>query len=205
VRVIPYRPVEDDPRFTVPLPWTEIGAELLELHGLAVALAHGLALLVIPGALIRWSTRRRLWSLRFLLTLPVITGIALLTYRLSRRYLIWNPSFTTAQFLYNFVGLTVAGVCVFAFFRQILRSAAQRRWWTFGITLGIPLLHVTFLFCMVMVGLDPPLRYEWDKWYSMPLAAIYNMGFLILCWIILRAFGLGLWRAALWLWVFCRP
>jgi hypothetical protein len=140
-----------------------------------------------------------------LLTLPIIAAIVLVTYRLSRTYIIFNPFFTTAQVLYNFIGVAVAGLCVVVFVRQVVSSASRRRWWTLGVTLVIPTAHVAVGLWAAIAVLHPPLRYQWDKWYTLPVAAVYNMGLLIICWVLLRTIGSGLWRVLRWTTALVRP
>jgi hypothetical protein len=168
-------------------------------------MALGLALFVVPTALLRWSMRRRPWGLRLLLTLPVIAAVVLATYRLSRTYLIVNPFFTTARSLYELAAGAVLGVCFIAFFRQLALSASRRRWWKLGIILGIPLAHIAIGLSLALVWLDPSLRYQWDKWCSLPIAAVGNMGILIVCWTVLRAVGSSLWRGVRRTSVLVRP
>jgi hypothetical protein len=56
--------------------------------------------------------------------------------------------------------------------------------------------HMALGLTAALVVLDPALRYQWDKWYTLPIAAIGNMGVLIACWAVLRAVGSGLLRSA---------
>jgi hypothetical protein len=78
--LVPPGIVPDDPRWTRPLPWT--GPVGLVIAPAVASGAIGLALVnvMLPIALLRLAARRRPWTIRLLLMLPVAAAVPLCTY-----------------------------------------------------------------------------------------------------------------------------
>ena len=87
---------------------------------------------------------------------PLSPGAAAV--RAARTLRVLCSLFTTAESLNQLVVGTVLGVCFIAFFRQLASAVARRRWWTLGITLGIPMAHVALGLTAALVVLDRALR-----------------------------------------------
>jgi hypothetical protein len=157
-----------------------------------IAVALCLVLIIFPGIIFRWATRRRQWSLGSLLTIPLITAVLLVTYRVTTIYVFNNVTLT--EFLFGVVGLTVSGFFIVVFLRQLGLSLAGGRWGTFGFTLGIPVALVFLSFWLDEAMLDTSLRDPWDNWHRIVLAAIVLMGFVIVAWRLAHIVGSGPWQ-----------
>jgi hypothetical protein len=157
-----------------------------------IATALSLALIQFPEVIFRWAVRRRRLSLGSLLTLPLMTTVLPIAYRLAPIYVFKN--FTMMEFLLALVGLTVLGSFIVAFFRQLGSSLVGGSWWTFGFTLGIPVALVLLSFWLANAKVDSSLHGPWDNLHRLALAAIVLTGFLIVIWWFARLIGSGLRR-----------
>ena len=70
-------PLENDPRWTRPLPWTIAVAPEAGRTGLLAVTALALINLGIPLAILRLSIRRRRWGLQLLMALPIAAAVPL--------------------------------------------------------------------------------------------------------------------------------
>ena len=169
-----------DPRWERPLPWTTwAGGALNALNFLTVG---GLALLnvVLPLAIIRLAARRRPWSIRVMMALPVAVAApltALLTIEPSMLpnapLLLLSPSIL--------FGLgTVAGLPVVIFAGLILASAFRLRWRRLALVVALTFL-VTVAIGACWLWFDMPSmpaieHYERSGWEMVILVGAYSVG-----------------------------
>jgi hypothetical protein len=157
-----------------------------------VAVAICLLTFVLPEFFLRWATRRKRWSLLVLMTLPLIVGSVFGAFRLML-----SVSTVPTSYLPNLLFMIVmacwGGLSVLVV-RRLWSSARRKRWWTFGVTLAIPLLLMVGDYWQNWSSLGTSERLGWGRWYLIPILAMLNTGFIIVTWILLRAIVVALWR-----------
>ena len=120
----------DDPRWERPLPWVgtvEPYADPL----VQVTVAATLINVCIPVAIVWLATRRRFWSVRLLLALPVVAAILLTGYSTLSSFILDRPQMTVPRgsgvFL-GFVLLSMVGVLIVAYATAFVLSLVRLRW-----------------------------------------------------------------------------
>jgi hypothetical protein len=118
----------NDPRWTRPLPWTTGRLSTLALRGFLFF--AGLALINVgsPLAILRLAARRRPWTMRVLMALPVaaavpLTALIALTPTLEGRFDPW-----VAYAKLEFLLATLAGIPLVAFALAACLDLARRQW-----------------------------------------------------------------------------
>jgi hypothetical protein len=206
---------EEDPRYTVALPWqllshTEPLLPSTPLAVLAVLLLVAVAVLVLPGAVVVWAIRQRAW---LLLVLPLLwlglcwaavyllfrvrleEGARVLAYVHGETGLAWRVGWRLL--LTGLVGLPAV-----AFAATVLAWLRRRRWVRLALLLAVS-AGLAALLGWVWLALAGPLapekHYSWRGWYTLWPAGVYAAGVLLLAaFVVVRVVRLG--RAGLgWL------
>ena len=117
----------NDPRWMKPLPWLSAAGSPAGPRGFFAA--GGLALLnvVLPLLIFRLAARRRPWSMRALMALPVAAAVPLVGFLILRRAIESRsePLFSSATL--EFVLGTLAGLPVVVFAAFVVCNLARRR------------------------------------------------------------------------------
>jgi hypothetical protein len=174
----------DDPRWARLLPWTSgiagsIGPPaLLALGGLV------LVNVVVPLAILHRTARRRPWSLRLLMALPVAVAVPL-TALLTPEPLIparLDPWPSSAKLLFT-LG-TVVGLPVVVFVALIGGSVIHKRRVRFAVLVGLIALAsvaVGTLWLWADMQVMPTIeRYDWTGWYRVAMPGAYVVGLVLL-------------------------
>ncbi len=173
-----------DPRWERPLPWSrEAGGMIPPILYLGVA---GLALInvVIPLAILKAATRRRVWGVRLLMALPAVVAIPMAVFLTlwsvtpSRAYL------TPGDQIVAFVVATLGGLPVVVSVTLIGSSLLHGRW------IRLVVLAVLTVLASVAIGafwlssdlLRKPAieHYTWSGWHGVVLPGAYAVGVLAL-------------------------
>jgi hypothetical protein len=77
---VPVGLVPDDPRWTRPLPWTGPVGRVIAPSWVFTLMGLALFNVVLPMAMLRLAARRRPWTLRVLMALPVVAAVPLCSY-----------------------------------------------------------------------------------------------------------------------------
>ncbi len=186
-----HRFASDDPRWARPLPWGSpngpIWPGLLYQTG-------GLALInvVVPLAVLRLATRRRIWGMRLLLALPVVVAIPMAVSQMFR-YL--TPVQLSAS--------TLVGIPVLEYAGAALRSILDRRWKRLAVRVGLTALATVAIGIVWlwsdMRAMPATEHYTWSGWYLVAIPGAYLVGVLAcIMWIARGGFRLmrGLARRA---------
>ena len=120
----------DDPRRERPLPWVgpvEPYADPL----VQITVAATLINVCIPVAILWLATRRRFWSMRLLLALPVVAAILLTSYSALSSLILDRPQMTVPRWwgvILSVVLLVMAGVPIVAYATAFVLSLVRVRW-----------------------------------------------------------------------------
>ncbi|HZW30304.1 MAG TPA: VCBS repeat-containing protein, partial [Isosphaeraceae bacterium] len=172
----------DDPRWTRPLPWTNLVAREAVLPGLLAVVALALLNVGLPLVILRLAARRRPWTLRLLMALPVAAAIPLTAF-LALEPLIPSlpaPFPSSAKTLYT-LG-TLAGIPVVAYPILVGWSLIRRNWRGLAMLAGLTVavsLAIGLTWLRVGMRAMPAIEhYTWSEWYAIVLPGAYAVGFL---------------------------
>ena len=80
-RLVPPGPTADDPRWARPLPWAAPILRNIGLTGFLAATGLALVNVLLPIALLRLAARRRPWTVRLLMAVPLAAAVPLMVFR----------------------------------------------------------------------------------------------------------------------------
>ena len=102
----------DDPRWRRPLPW--VGPVEPYAHPLVLlALGATMTNLCVPVAILWLATRRRFWSMRLLLALPVVVAILLTSFRAMSTLILDRPEMIVPRWWGVLFGVVVVPLVVY--------------------------------------------------------------------------------------------
>jgi hypothetical protein len=174
----------DDPRRERPLPWVspvEPYADPLEQVTVAAALIN----VCIPVAILWLATRRRFWSMRLLLALPVVAAILVagssvldtLTPKTPQPTSWWSIPLDVAV-------LSMSGLPIVAYAAVLVLSLVRRRWRKTGLLIASALLAAILIGAIMLRSdmLMKPLieHYDWSGWHQAGYLGAYAVGVLVL-------------------------
>jgi serine/threonine protein kinase/outer membrane protein assembly factor BamB len=191
-----YGPPGADPRLERPLPWPSYSSAAGE--ALDVVLCS-LAVLVVPGLLLRWALRRRSWRIALLAVLYVAALVALLAlvpldtflFHLSHFEPGWQNETTTLR-------TALLGLPILAFPGFLALWARRRAWGRLALLLALSLAAAAVI-ATYRLWLDAPRRdplehYAVRGWYGVWFAGAYAAAALLLAWVVLAGLARLLWR-----------
>jgi len=172
----------DDPRWLRPLPWNSANGHS---DAREAFLLGGLAFInvVIPLVILRLATRRRFWSARLLLALPVVVAIPLGSFRTIRSpYLVLATA--TLEAALAFAALTAMGLPILEYLARAVTSVIHRRWRRLAVLAGLTAL-ASIVVGAVTVWNDAHAtaaieRYDWSGWYTAVGPGAYALGLVFL-------------------------
>jgi outer membrane protein assembly factor BamB/predicted Ser/Thr protein kinase len=129
---VPARPAlpGDDPRWQRPLPW--VGpVEPYEHPLVLLALGATMTNLCIPAAILWLATRKRFWSMRLLLALPVVVAIILTGYQAMSSLMLDRPQLTVPPglgALFGVIVIPMVGIPIVAYTTAFVLSLVRVRW-----------------------------------------------------------------------------
>jgi outer membrane protein assembly factor BamB len=180
----------DDPRQLRPLPWFEPSAPPENtLAGLAWCVFYSVCLLVVPGAYVIRSCRRRHWSLKWFLLAPAVAALPLTACMLDA------PDLPRHELLSKILLAAVTFPALVAIAR-LAGWAIRRRWRPLATWLGASVVVSAILAATVLVVvqsnrqlvLQPGERYAWDGWWFIWLYGAYLTAWLLtLAWLLAAA------------------
>ena len=170
---VPARPASsrDDPRWERPLPWVgpvEPYADPL----VQVTVAATLINVCIPVAILWLATRRRFWSVRLLLALPVVVAILLTGYSTLSSLILDRPQMTVPPWWGVFLGvvlLAMVGVPIVAYATAFVLSLVRVRWLKWLLALPV-VAAILVAGSSALIFLIPENRQSAESsWWSIPL------------------------------------
>jgi len=191
------KPTAADPRLMRPLPWRPQDHEIAPLlRDMGWFAFYGLTLAVVPLVYFGRLARRRQWTMKTLLLLPAVVGVAMVGVLLERG---GGPSHPLSDKLlgaFLFAGPVIFGLATLG------RWLWQGRWklaaaW---LTAGALLMAGAMTFQLVVgVGHRAPLQpeeyYSWSGWYWIALPVLLGLTW-TLCFVVIAA-GMVRWA---WRW-----
>jgi len=178
----------DDPRWERPLPWTPVTPSFNPQPQTYLSVAR-LALInvVLPLAILRLATRRRVLGIRLLIALPIAVAIPLvvLLYRSGSFSPALEDPATWAAIMplvvSSLVGLPVLAYAVLAC-RTLVNRRGTRFAWLAGLTVMATLvIAATWLWSdMRNSSGDAREHYTWSAWYLVIMMGAYVVGLLAL-------------------------
>jgi hypothetical protein len=174
----------EDPRWMRPLPWTSWLGGALGPLGLAAVTALAVVNIAIPLLILRLAARRRRWSVRTLMALPVAAAVPLAVYLAVEPRLPERPDALIPSPSLLFLLGTLAGAPMLAYMALLGAGTMHRRWRTVAALLGLA-LFASATIAAVWLWLDartmPALdHYSCSGWYLVVVPGIQATGVLVL-------------------------
>ncbi len=181
--LVPPGLVPDDPRWTRPLPWTGPVGRIIAPPVASGAIGLALVNVMLPIALLRMAARRRPWTIRLLLMLPVAAAVPLSTYLAVEPLLPAKLDPLPPYPRLLFVLATVAGVPAVAWMALAGWSLVRLRWTSLAGLAGLTLLASAAIAAAWMHsdGRSMPAieHYGRSGWYLVVVPGAYAAGVLI--------------------------
>jgi hypothetical protein len=170
-----------DPRWARPLPWNRSSGGSY-VQGTFVLGGLAFINIVIPLAILHLATRRRFWSVRLLLALPVAVAIPMAAF-LTIIKLSPAPSVSVGGEVLALVAYTVLGIPVLEYLGGAVLSVVHRRWRRLAI-LAISIALVSLVIGAFMLWADAQTKasiehYDWRGWYLAVVPGAYILGLLL--------------------------
>jgi len=172
----------DDPRWTRPLPWTTGVASSFGPMGFVTIFGLTLVNVVVPLVILRLAARRRFWSVRLLMALPVAAAVPLSVFLAVEPVMPALPDpFPSSARLLLILG-TLAGIPVVAYVIMAALTLLRRRWRRLALlaaptVLAAAALGVIWLW-WDMQSMPAIEHYTWSGWYQVVLPAAFAVGML---------------------------
>ncbi len=182
-----------DPRWQRPLPWVAPIRDQIGPRGFIVMIALALVNLAIPLALLKLAARRRPWTIRLLLALPVAAAIPLYALHAFEPMMLADFASTPVSPRRLYIAATLAGAPLVAFAGGVAWSLVRLRWKRL-LAMAALLLVSSALVAAGWIAYDvrtmpPPGHYDRADWAMAP-ALVPGAGLagslLILGWILRR-------------------
>jgi len=200
---VPPRLVRDDARWTRPLPWTEPILRTIGLRGFLAMAALALANVLVPIAILWLASRRRGWSVRTLMALPVVAAVPLLIYRAMEPLIPVQIGPLAASTRLVFTLGTIAGIplVTYAFYAFMACWSLVRHRWNPLILVADSTVLATAAVAAAWLWIDsramPAIEhYERSNWYLAVIPGAYAVGILLPVGWMVRRIHRGLLRQA---------
>jgi hypothetical protein len=180
-----------DPRWTRPLPWTEPLVRTIGLkRGLAMV-ALALVNVAVPLGVLWLAGRRRPWTLRVLMALPVAAAAPLAVFQAIEPLLPVEIAARPVSSKVAFVLATLAGVPIVTYGAAVLSGAARLRWkalaWVVGLSLAASAIIAAAWLWSDRRSMPAIEHYDRSNAYLAVLLGAYAVGILIPVWWVVRA------------------
>jgi len=185
--------VRKDPGWERALPWASEGNRTqYPVRYLALA---GIALIdvVVPLAILWLATRKRFWSVRMLLALPVVIAIPLgVGLTLKRLLPVELPDPIRWHAFLFFTLVSLAGLPPLAYLALVGSTLVRRRWRRLALIVGLTAIVAavigTYWLQSDMQSMPAIEHYSWSAWHLLAWPAAYAVGLLVLIgWALRRA------------------
>jgi hypothetical protein len=190
---VPAGLVPDDPRWTRPLPWTGPVGRVIAPSWVFTLMGLALVNVVLPIAMLRLAARRRPWTLRVLMMLPVVAAIPLCSYMALEPLMPAQVDPLPPYPKLLFALATIAGLPILTFAILAGWSLVRLRWKRIVMLAGLTVLAsaaiaVTWLWfdSRTMPAVE---HYGRSDWYLVLVPGAYAAGLLVLiAWPLRRAY-----------------
>ncbi len=118
----------DDPRWARPLPWIEPIRHTIGPRGFLAAIGLALVNVAVPIGILRLAARRRPWSLRLLMAMPIAAAVPLAVFQARETLLPEQIGSLPASARPVFALATLAGLPIVLYAGMALACLFRRRW-----------------------------------------------------------------------------
>ncbi len=174
----------DDPRWTRPLPWTAPVGKVVSPSWFCALVGLALVNVVLPTFLLRLAARRRPWTLRLLMMLPIAATIPLSSYLGFEPLLPAKVDPLPPNPRLLFALATLAGLPVLALLWSVLAAVVRLRWRSIAV-LAVLTVASSLAIAAIWIWRDrarmPPVEhYGSTAWPLILVPGAYAAGVLIL-------------------------
>jgi hypothetical protein len=195
---VPAGLVVDDPRWTRPLPWTEPVLRTIGPRGFLAAIGLALINVVAPLGLLWLAARRRPWTLRLLMALPIAAAVPLTVFQTVEPLVPVQIGSQPVSSRIVFALATLVGIPVVTFAFVFVRSLILGRWRTLALLAGLTVLATGAIAAAwlwsdrrFMTAIE---HYDWSRWDLALILGAHVVGELILFGWMLRTTFRGIMR-----------
>ena len=174
----------DDPRWTRPLPWAHaLNNDDVE-SGLLAVIALALTNVFLPLLILRLAARRRPWTIRLMMLLPVAAAVPLSAFVVLEPMIPVLPAPYPSSSKVLFTLGTLAGIPIVSLVAAAGWSLVRRRWRHLFVLAGLTVM-ASFSVGLAWLWIDarsmPAIEhYTWSGWYLAVLPGAYAVGVLML-------------------------
>ena len=144
--------------------------------------AVSLGVVLLPGSLLIWAVRRRTWSLRRLLVVPVAFAVAFTSLKIAGTlpfFQEFGDQETTA-----IINMAIMALPVWVFVGLLGAWVIRRHWMRLAGLLGLSLILSVLIGALVLwpdaSTMSPLEHYSWNGWYMIWFVGAYATGAVVL-------------------------
>jgi hypothetical protein len=185
-RGAPVRPglTHDDPRWTRQLPWADPIRRTMGLSGFLAAIGLALVNVVLPIAILRLAARRKPWTMRLLMAIPVAAAIPLTVFLALQGRMPSQIGTVPVSARIVFVLGTLAGLPIVVHAGLVVWSLIRRRWRALAV-LAVLTVAASAVVGAAWLWLDersmPAIEhYDRSTWYQAAVPGVEAVGVLLL-------------------------
>ncbi len=178
--------LDDDPRRERRLPWVRPNP-IYEDPLIQAAMGAALVNVCIPVMLLWLATRRRFWSVRLLIALPVVVAVSMAgsSTLISLVPDSWQPPPTPWWgFIYGMALLSMSGLPVVTYTVAFVLALVHRRWKKIGVLVAGAVLAAVLILTLTLWAdshVKPAIEhYNWSGWHQAFFWGAYVAGLLML-------------------------
>jgi outer membrane protein assembly factor BamB len=180
---VPPGRADGDPRWIRPLPWTGRILHTIGPKGFLAFMGLALVNVAVPLAILWLAARRRPWTVRVLLALPIAAAIPLTVFQTIEPLVPAQIGTQPVSSKVVFALATIAGVPIVVLGVVAAWSLVRRRWKAFAWIAGFT-VAASALIAAVWLGIDsramPAIEhYSRSDWYLAAVPGAYAVGVLI--------------------------
>jgi outer membrane protein assembly factor BamB len=181
---VPAGRADGDPRWTRPLPWTGLVLFTIGPKGFLAFVGLALINVAVPLALLGLAARRRPWTLRLLMALPVAAAVPLTVFQTVEPLVPAEIGSQPVSSRVVFALATLAGVPIVVFTVAVGWAFARRRWRRLALVAGLALVTSAIVAAAWLWrdsrGMPAIEHYDRSNWHLATLMGAYSVGVLIL-------------------------
>ncbi len=185
-RGAPVRPglERDDPRWTRRLPWTDPILRTIGLSGFLAAIGLALFNVVVPIAILRLAARRKPWTMRLLMAIPVAAAVPLTVYQALQLRMPSQIGTVPVSARRAIILGTLAGLPIVVYAGFAAWSLVRRRWRALAVLVALT-VAASAVVGAAWLWLDrrsmPAIEhYDRSTWYLAAVPGVEAVGVLLL-------------------------